>query len=1721
MDRYWVPHKQHVFAPCTLKTTSDAASIFVTEDGEEITVPKKDAANLFKVLDAQLMGVDNVCTLEEVNPGAVLNTVRVRYARTQIYTRVARILIAVNPFQPLNIYSAQYVDQYMKASDSYDCPPHIYGIGLDAVMGLRNSEASQAVLISGESGAGKTESTKLVLSYVAEAIGGASGNLQEKIMQTNPVLESFGNAMTVRNNNSSRFGKWLEMRVDRKSGKVIGCSIIDYLLEVTRVCSPGAAERNYHVFSQITLNKGDELLKDLDIMEPKDYKYLAASQLKAPGIDDKHFFEELREAFSTLNFDRDVQIEIFKVVAGILSLGNLSFKAGCDEAALDEEKSADRAAKLLGVQKGDLMSPILVKKIVVGKEVTEAPRKPDQATSARDGLARLLYGRLFKWLVKRINGSLTIGSNDCKTAQFFGVLDIAGFECFEKNSLEQLFINLSNEQLQQHFNNHVFKSEMDDYVAEGVDVGASLVYEDNADIVQLIQEKGGILAMLDEEVALPKGTDQTFISKMLKAHEKHKRMIVPKFSGTLNFGIRHFAGEVTYSGDGFLEKNVDKPPDEAPSLLMSSSLSVMQELGKMMQEELAEAASAGGGAARGKKQKTVGTAFKSQLTELLAKLSGAEPHFIRCVKPNAEKVPNKFSGAMAMDQLICSGVMEAVKIRQSGFSARVPFKDFLGRYKAIIPRQNRDSIYGPAAPKEDAARGKKYLELLPQAVQALGGIQEGEVVLGKTKVFVRARLAGILEKARDMSVIGYVIDLQRIRRGINVRRLMKGVQQVHRELNAWDQRNPFYKQKGSQHTASATLKTPEAIDAEIAKGEEILAKVDKLPFQHPQSEPIRGVVKKMANEASLLKQLKVVLTSMQPVDIEKVLARVKDLDLPQTGDVATLQSRIQRLKVQVPLHRALQTALESKTIDELQDVLKAVKTAGLHQHPEDWLPELNGMTLAGDAYALLEDLKAQKKLDDIQRKRREDLEKEAQNKMKAVGLDEETKRLEREKKEEEERLEAEKKAKEDKEREEAEERKRRRTVTGLSQAGQEKLLIGILAASHEYDVETLEAKLGEAMAQGVEPKELQNGEELLKNLQSEDFIVETMKHLHEKIRRKDDMPTAMAGLKNLIKQANTLEVAQQMCEESKMVMQAGVRQRARSTIRGSLFDNIEEEELTMLQDAFQDLAAYEGLKSADGWRGHVGRRRAKLFRRRVEGDVMLVHGKKEIKAALTAVPNRPHEKKATQCYRDILGWMYDRPVPEMQRLGLASAVIECAQMDQQMGDEVYVQIMKQMTQNPSKRSVLEGWRLLLLMCQQVAPSTQLEDFVRSFVLRHIAEYTQNSMCNTRSSTPSGDEEVVAIAKQCIADLNLTAAPNKLAEVTAGEDLIPMQVYLIDNSTRKAHVKRTGTIADLVSAVATLLRIETPEDFGIFQMIDGTETHRLLPTRATVEDLPEKFSKLQQATGKASRLLYKRKFLSYSETLSLNDMMHATLTYRQVVYDYLHYPISEDADTIAKIAATLVCTDEHFKPILDSGKLAAAAADQPGTLERLIPQHSLRDKSRSNWAKLIEQKARKEIGPTICEGGETQLHKMSRILSLVQELKLFGSYFWLVKQIDKPPPDLVTIPNAPDVVCKINPKGAMHEWWACLDIFGLRFVSVDSAPGKSFQRGFLFNEESLDRVLQWGAKKNVLQLVVKALAADRADLGREHMSVTVTCPAAPDIAHVLHVVTREKKVNTRR
>ncbi|KAF7824450.1 myosin-12 isoform X1 [Senna tora] len=586
-----------------------------------------------------------------------------------------------------------------------------------------NENGSQSILVSGESGAGKTETTKMLMRYLA-FMGGRSNTegrtVEQQVLESNPVLEAFGNAKTVKNNNSSRFGKFVEIQFD-KNWKISGAAIRTYLLERSRVCQASDPERNYHCFYMLC-SAPPEDVKKFKLGDPRQFHYLNQSNCyEVANVDDAKEYLETRNAMDIVGISQDEQDAIFRVVAAILHLGNIDFIKGkeVDSSKLKDEKSVfhlQTAAELLMCDEKALEDSLCKRVIVTPDGNITKPLDPDSAALSRDALAKTVYSRLFDWIVDKINCSI---GQDPNAASLIGVLDIYGFESFKINSFEQLCINLTNEKLQQHFNQHVFKMEQEEYTKEEIN-WSYVEFVDNQDVLDLIEKKpGGIIALLDEACMFPKSTHETFAQKLYQTYKAHKRFSKPKLART-DFTINHYAGDVTYQADQFLDKNKDYVVAEHQALLNASKCTFVANLFPPLPEETSKQS----------KFSSIGSRFKQQLQSLMETLNTTEPHYIRCVKPNTVLQPGIFENFNVLNQLRCGGVLEAIRISCAGYPTKRTFDEFLDRFGMLAP----DVLDGSEEKTACVAICDKM---------GLKGYQ-----MGKTKVFLRAGQMAELDARR-------------------------------------------------------------------------------------------------------------------------------------------------------------------------------------------------------------------------------------------------------------------------------------------------------------------------------------------------------------------------------------------------------------------------------------------------------------------------------------------------------------------------------------------------------------------------------------------------------------------------------------------------------------------------------------------------------------------------------------------------------------------------------------------------------------------------------------------------------------------------------------------------------------------------------------------------------------------------------------------------------------
>ncbi|XP_078432138.1 myosin-17-like [Wolffia australiana] len=689
---------------------------------------KTISANISKVLprdtEAPPGGLDDMTKLSYLHEPGVLENLATRYELNEIYTYTGSILIAVNPFQRLpHLYDTHMMEQYNGAGFG-ELSPHVFAVADAAYRAMINEGKSNSILVSGESGAGKTETTKMIMRYLA-FLGGRSGvegrTVEQQVLESNPVLEAFGNAKTVRNNNSSRFGKFVEIQFD-KNGRISGAAIRTYLLERSRVCQINDPERNYHCF-YLLCAAPREVIERYKLGKPESFHYLNQSKCyKLDGVDDTEEYLTTRRAMDIVGISEEEQEAIFRVVAAILHIGNINFAKGeeIDSSVIKDDKSRfhlNTTAELLRCDAQSLEDALIRRVMVTPEEVITRTLDPASAIVSRDGLAKTVYSRLFDWLVNKINSSI---GQDPNSKSLIGVLDIYGFESFKNNSFEQFCINFTNEKLQQHFNQQVFKTEQEEYTKEKIN-WSYIEFVDNQDVLDLIEKKpGGIISLLDEACMFPKSTHETFATKLYQTFKNNKRFVRPKLART-DFTICHYAGEVRYQADQFLDKNKDYVVAEHQELLGVSKCPFVAGLFPSLPLETSKSS----------KFSSIGARFKLQLQALMETLSGMEPHYIRCVKPNNVLKPAVFENFNVIQQLRCGGVLEAIRISCAGYPTRKTFYEFLVRFGLLAPEVLD-------ANSDDKVACQRILDKM-----GLKGYQ-----IGKTKVFLRAGQMAELDARR-------------------------------------------------------------------------------------------------------------------------------------------------------------------------------------------------------------------------------------------------------------------------------------------------------------------------------------------------------------------------------------------------------------------------------------------------------------------------------------------------------------------------------------------------------------------------------------------------------------------------------------------------------------------------------------------------------------------------------------------------------------------------------------------------------------------------------------------------------------------------------------------------------------------------------------------------------------------------------------------------------------
>ncbi|XP_073981938.1 dilute class unconventional myosin isoform X2 [Rhodnius prolixus] len=772
--RVWIPHPQKVWESSMITENFIKDKLLVvTEDGlaKELKITTDDDLPPLRNPDI-LVGENDLTSLSYLHEPAVLHNLQIRFCRNKaIYTYCGIVLVAINPYTDVSIYDPGTIWAY-RGQAMGDLDPHVFAVAEKAYTEMERVQNDQSIIVSGESGAGKTVSAKYAMRYFATVSGSSTETqVERKVLASSPIMEAIGNAKTTRNDNSSRFGKYIELQFNRRY-TIVGASMSTYLLEKSRVVFQGPYERNYHIFYQICASR--EKLPNLHLENAESYYYLCNEDPSIPGVDDQQAYAETVDAFTTLGFHKDEINDVFICLASILHLGNITFNVSGDDETCSINKNDKHLSiftQLLDVDGEELSHWLTNRKMISTREFLNIPMNCDAAIRARDALAKHIYACLFSTIVTTVNRALKTSAE--AKHRFIGVLDIYGFETFDSNSFEQFCINYANEKLQQQFNLHVFKLEQEEYVREGIE-WTFIDFYDNQSCIDLIESKLGILDLLDEECKMPKGSDTSWAKKLYSNCLKSTHFEKPRF-GEHSFLVKHFADIVNYEVDGFLEKNKDTVFEEQVAVLRRSTNKLVHKIFRTTDGDIKltvpktkihlSIQKSTTPTSTAKNKKTVGSQFRDSLNALMTILNSTTPHYIRCIKPNDDKEPFRYNSGRVVQQLRACGVLETIRISAAGFPSRWNYSDFLKRYRVLCK-------------SGDVRWDEKKLtceKIVSNVIK-----ENDKFKFGYTKIFFRAGQVAYLERLRSERLLDCCIKIQACVRGYLLRcRYKKILKAVH------------------------------------------------------------------------------------------------------------------------------------------------------------------------------------------------------------------------------------------------------------------------------------------------------------------------------------------------------------------------------------------------------------------------------------------------------------------------------------------------------------------------------------------------------------------------------------------------------------------------------------------------------------------------------------------------------------------------------------------------------------------------------------------------------------------------------------------------------------------------------------------------------------------------------------------------------------------------------
>jgi len=1630
----------------------------VDRDGHKVKVSSKESRDIVRMDEESLGMIDNMVQLKELNEASILHNLRLRFENDKIYTNVGTILVSVNPFKMLPLYTSEMLEKY-KAEGYRDLPPHVYGVADDAYKSMVSGKQDQACIVSGESGAGKTEATKIFLQYIAEVSGASlakdtdeqvsfeDASLQEQILKANPLMEAFGNAKTVRNNNSSRFGKWIEVTFNNNTGSVIGGAIVQYLLEKSRLVAQAEGERNYHIFYNLCAGASmDSAFREkFRLSDPEDYHYLNQSGVtEVEGISDENDFETLLNSMETIGIDTNEQDDVIRTLAGILHLGNIEFEKG-DSSFEDSSKVANTemlelASAQFGVSPDNLEKALCYTSIRTNREVMEKANNTDKAVDSRDVLAKEMYAKMFEWLINRINKSLaaktkTLEKVSPQSTSIIGVLDIFGFESFKHNSFEQLCINYCNEKLQFHFNEHIFKLEQNEYKTEGVDV-SQIDFVDNQACLDLFEAKrSGIFSTLDEEMNVPRGSDVGFLKKINKHHgegKKHQNFKGPGVKTTYereSFLVVHYAGEVRYNVTAFLEKNRDKMSQDITELLAGSSIKYVSSLIK-------KDSSSSNSRGTIKKAGSLGSKFKDQLGKLMKTLNATNPHFIRCVKPNSEKVGNLFTAQMILDQLRYAGLLEVCRIRQIGYPVRKEFKHFYRRY---IPL---------------AAHAKDTGQLV-SALCGEGLLTKGEFQMGKSKVFLRNAPHNDLEAAREVALRAQAMTLQKIARGFIARcqylvfvktlddlrdgiqkrdyEFLKGALDAAGDLPNQGQSLPLVRKAlDLLHVLEEELRVKKLLEDAVAKRElnnlrSAVAAAQEMGLKCPQLEDANQMIQVLEEEKQCLEEIKRAIDARELDKIVMALEKASNMGLQDAREAKQAMVLKERLQEEERVTDEVQAATEEMSLENLEKALAGATDLGVdNQIIKDGQACMDKLMASAD-----EETQERVRLEDEQKKKeREAKTKKAKQELMEAAKEEDLERLA-----------------------DAKERILELGITGDEVDSLMRQANGVedmkdLIDELEASVNTLKtvSKSQKGISLG-DVKPLSNAikvateKGLTEDIPQLADAISLEQRLMEQVVVQKELQSAidsgeLSALKDSLDHAGDLDMDIDLVTRVKKLIKdkeaarpksSRVKEREQKTdMDEEEFERHRSKNIKKAKNDRYNFQKYYNIRS-DG--DYV---KSLYFNKRKTVELKLKYQKNVIPKSILEL-DKDLNKKAIGIHKSLLGYCGEQLMSFPATL--AQDILIKGLEQPELVDEIYIQLCKHLTQNPKPESVGRTWQLMCMAVGTFPPSSDFEFYLLNFLLEHVAigglvgNYARYSLRRLDGMLIRGASGFV---------------PN-IDEILAYKERPPIlaTIELIDGTPLTEDLPITPDLnCEKVLEICThflSLQDERSQMFGIFvQDIDdeNEEDHDLVSTSsysaarahpspsnsdeppppplptAQADELPPRTPRplrgkdflgdivVQMTRQKIKHtFVFKRKIFLPNSNGPSDDPVYSRLMYLQAADEVINgnIPVTKEADVVQLTAMAIAADGDDFpataKEILDEG------------LMEYIPTPWRSKKTDEKWAQAIVDAKSKVAKKPLDE-------IQSKYVEMVQKMPLYGhTFFYVRKETD-----------GNDIICSVNHLG---------------------------------------------------------------------------------------------------